>query len=77
MVIHCTILGGNIYMACILMHTLELYCTIALRSSSVYTWKVEMIKYDRLNVGCEKMKGVKDNVKCFGLKNGKDMAVIN
>lgn len=47
------------------------------QSPSVYTWKVEMIKYDRLNVGCEKMKGVKDNVKCFGLKNGKDMAVIN
>lgn len=47
------------------------------QSPSVYTWKVEMIKYDRLNVGCEKMKGVKDNIKCFGLKSGKDMAVIN
>lgn len=39
--------------------------------------KVEMVEYDGLDVGCERMRGVKDDIKYFGLKNSLLMLLIN
>lgn len=44
---------------------------------SVCTLKVEMVEYDGLDVGCERMRGVKDDIKYFGLKNSLLMSLTN